>query len=122
MRLFTHNFLQCHVKGCTTDNFPLAISDATVAVKEAEFNRDFMANYMVKVDWAVLLETAAQLGIACDLPADAPAVFDDETLERIHHILMEHSVTDGRMTCKGCGHIYLIKDGIPNMLLSEDEV
>lgn len=35
---------------------------------------------------------------------------------------LQHSVKDGKMTCRNCGHIYVIKDGIPNMLLSEDEI
>lgn len=35
---------------------------------------------------------------------------------------MQHTVKNGNMTCRGCGHIYRIKDGIPNLLLSEDEI
>ena len=54
MRLFTHNFLQCHVKGCTSDNFPLALTDAEVQVCESEFNAEFMRNYLVKLDYPAL--------------------------------------------------------------------
>lgn len=57
MRLFTHNFLQCHVKGCTSDNFPLAISDAEVRTCESEFNESFMRAYLGKLDYPALLET-----------------------------------------------------------------
>lgn len=35
---------------------------------------------------------------------------------------MEHYVVTGSMTCASCGHVYPIKQGIPNMLLHEDEL
>lgn len=57
MRLFTHNFLQCHVKNCTSDNFPLAISDAEIEVRESEYNAEFMQGYLAKLDYPALLET-----------------------------------------------------------------
>ena len=34
----------------------------------------------------------------------------------MHHALMEIHVKDGNMVCPSCGHIYVIKDGIPNMV------
>jgi multifunctional methyltransferase subunit TRM112 len=40
----------------------------------------------------------------------------------IHHALLEHSIKNGKMVCRGCGHIYLIDQGIPNMLLQNNEV
>lgn len=57
MRLFTHNFLQCHVRSCTKDNFPLKIQpeDAEVQIKAAEFNADFLALQMCKIDYQALL-------------------------------------------------------------------
>lgn len=51
-----------------------------------------------------------------------PEEVDETLLRSLHHVLFETAVKNGRMTCQGCGHIYLINDGIPNMLLSEDEV
>ena len=62
MRLFTHNFLQCHVKGCTSDNFPLCISEAEVVQKETEFNPEFMRNYLCKLDYPALLSTVQEVG------------------------------------------------------------
>ena len=58
MRLFTHNFLQCHVRSCTKDNFPLKIQseDADVQIKTAEFNSDFLALQMCKIDYQALLD------------------------------------------------------------------
>jgi len=35
---------------------------------------------------------------------------------------MKVDITSGRMVCQGCNHVYPIRDGIPNMLLTESEV
>lgn len=57
MRLFTHNFLQCHVRSCTKDNFPLKFEqDAEVQIKTAEYNADFLALQMCKIDYSALLD------------------------------------------------------------------
>lgn len=61
MRLITHNMLQCHVKNCNTNNFPLRFEDAQVELIEAEFNPDFMANVLNKLDWDALRNTAIQV-------------------------------------------------------------
>jgi multifunctional methyltransferase subunit TRM112 len=61
MRLFTHNFLQCHVRNCTKDNFPLALTDAEMEVREAEYNEEFMRNYLSKLDYPALKTTVASV-------------------------------------------------------------
>lgn len=43
-------------------------------------------------------------------------------LKELHHILFEVHVMDGDLVCPESGRIFLIKEGIPNMLLHEDEV
>jgi multifunctional methyltransferase subunit TRM112 len=60
-----------------------------------------------------------------------PETWTDEQLKALHHVLMEvrvspHSgeskltdqmhVEEGNMTCRGCGHVYKIANGIPNMV------
>jgi uncharacterized protein YbaR (Trm112 family) len=37
-------------------------------------------------------------------------------------LVFQTQVKEGNMVCGGCGHIYKITQGIPNMLLNEDEV
>lgn len=57
--------------------------------------------------------------------ADGPAVIDlsDEAqwLAMLHELALLRKITQGHMTCAGCGHVFPIKDGIPNMLLNNDE-
>ncbi len=61
MRLFTHNFLQCHVKNCTQNNYPLLIQDAEVEIKETEFNPEFLAMQMCKIDYPALIKSLKQV-------------------------------------------------------------
>ncbi|ORX81105.1 Trm112p-domain-containing protein [Basidiobolus meristosporus CBS 931.73] len=123
MRLITHNMLQCHAKGCTNDNFPLRFEEVEMEVEEVDMNPEFLVNFLPKLDWAALIKTAVQLGIN-DLPETLPenAADDEEFLQKLHTVLMETRVQEGRMVCNGCGHIYRIKNGIPNMLLAEHEI
>jgi multifunctional methyltransferase subunit TRM112 len=62
MRLITHNMLQCHVKDCNTNNFPLRFEDAEVELIEAEYNPTFLINMLPKLDWEALVSTAVQVG------------------------------------------------------------
>lgn len=63
-------------------------------------------------------------GMPADLPDNYPngADGDEYLLKSIHRALMETRIIQGEMVCNGCGHVYPIRDGIPNMLLQEDEV
>jgi multifunctional methyltransferase subunit TRM112 len=47
---------------------------------------------------------------------------DEEFLRKVHHLLFEVHVIDGFLVCPQSGRKFPIKDGIPNMLLHEDEV
>lgn len=64
MRLFTHNFLQCHVKGCTQSNYPLRISEAEVETRETEMNEAFLNSFLCKLDWPALLTTVSDVRAA----------------------------------------------------------
>lgn len=62
MRLFTHNFLQCHVRNCSQNNFPLQIQqDAEFEIKTAEYNADFLALQMCKIDYSALLQALKEV-------------------------------------------------------------
>jgi len=58
VRLITHNLLACHVRGCTSNNFPLVFKDVQLELREAEFNPDFLRGFMPKLDWKALVDTA----------------------------------------------------------------
>ena len=47
---------------------------------------------------------------------------DSEFLGKVHHILMEIDIINGDLICPETERKFPITDGIPNMLLNEDEV
>lgn len=61
MRLITHNMLQCHVKNCNSNNFPLRFEQVQVEIIEADYNKDFLVNFLPKIEWEALVNTAIQV-------------------------------------------------------------
>ncbi|KAJ3372528.1 hypothetical protein AMAG_13841 [Allomyces macrogynus ATCC 38327] len=122
VRLLTHNMLQCHVKNCT-NGFPLRFQDPVIEQHEQEINKEFLVNMLPRIDWNALRTTVDQLGLP-ELPAAVPEnpAEDEAFLAALHRALMEVNIQSGSMVCPECEHVYPIRDGIPNMLLSEDEV
>ncbi|CAB4427555.1 unnamed protein product [Rhizophagus irregularis] len=120
MRLVTHNMLQCHVKGCNSNNFPLQLSDVEIEIQETDFNPKFLRNMLSKLEWNALVKTALEINITT-LPNVLPNDLDEEFLKMLHRVLLETHIKQGQMICPNCNHTYPIKDGIPNMLLSETE-
>jgi multifunctional methyltransferase subunit TRM112 len=47
---------------------------------------------------------------------------NDDVLQYIHHVLFEVNIADGSLVCNNCQKKYDIKDGVPNMILNDDEV
>lgn len=61
MRLITHNMLQCHVKNCNDNNFPLRLEEVEVELVEAEFQPAFLQNILGKLEWEAFVNTAMQV-------------------------------------------------------------
>jgi len=61
VRLITHNLLACHVKGCTTNNFPLQLTDIELALREAEFNPDFLRGFLPRIEWGALIQASREV-------------------------------------------------------------
>ena len=61
MRLITHNMLQCHVKGCNANNFPLQLQEVVLEQEEAEMNEDFLRNMLGKIEYEALVATCLKV-------------------------------------------------------------
>lgn len=66
------------------------------------------------------------MGVNEGLPAvdtfnDEEALKNEEILKKLHHVLLEVEVVEGELECPETGRKFPIKNGIPNMLVSEDE-
>lgn len=53
--------LQCHVKGCNSNNFPLQLSDVEIEIQETDFNPKFLRNMLSKLEWNALVKTALEV-------------------------------------------------------------
>lgn len=68
VRLITHNLLACHAKGCTANNFPLRFQDASVELRDADFNADFLRGFLPRLEWPALVDAARQVRLSFQLP------------------------------------------------------
>ena len=64
------------------------------------------------------------MGLVNDLPQTISENYatDNEFLQKLHHVLLEIDIVEGNLECPETGRIFPITEGIPNMLLNEDEV
>ena len=127
MRLLTHNLLQCHVKGCTTNNYPLMLKNIKFQKVEVQADKAtaLFARMFAKLDYSAVKSALDQCGIdRSALPEEAPAdaAENEEFLTTLGELLMGTEIEGGEMVCNGCEHVYPIIDGIPNMLLNENEI
>ncbi|KAF7238592.1 Multifunctional methyltransferase subunit TRM112-like protein [Varanus komodoensis] len=59
MKLLTHNMLTSHVRGVRAGGgFPLRIQATEVKVKNVDFNPEFIARMIPKLEWGALVEAA----------------------------------------------------------------
>ena len=79
-----------------------------------------------KLDWSAVVEAAASLDKQGDLKVEdvnrEDYAEDQDFLKRVHHVLLEVEVINGELVCPETGRAFPVSDGIPNMLLNEDEV
>lgn len=83
-----------------------------------------MKKIIPRLDWSAVCLAAEKLGLRDQLPAEMEEshISDEEFLKKLHHILFEIDIVEGELVCPETGRKFPISDGIPNMLLNEDEV
>ncbi|KAL0637738.1 hypothetical protein Q9L58_003298 [Maublancomyces gigas] len=123
MKILTSNYITCAVKACksSTLSFPLHFQDAELVQEEVDFNAEFIVGILPRIEWDALIVTAAELGFT-NLPAQKPepteeAPLGEQVLKDLHKLLLETQVTEGKLVCGNCQHIYNIHQGIANFLL-----
>ncbi|CEM35199.1 unnamed protein product [Vitrella brassicaformis CCMP3155] len=129
MRLLTHNLLMCNRKQCT-GGFPLRIvldtdidKDAQ-SVEESEFRPEFIQHLLPKLDWEALYKTAQELNLSPGVPPSYSEEDkkDENFLRAVHDVVMDVHILEGKLVCPNCNREYPVSKGIPNMLLTNDEV
>jgi multifunctional methyltransferase subunit TRM112 len=99
------------------------------------FVAEVITKLLSRVNWECLHKAAADMKIDNPLNetmitfttakegAGEPDYKNDEAFLRyIHHLLFEVHLLDGFLVCPQSGRKFPVKDGIPNMLLHEDEI
>ncbi|KAK0392194.1 hypothetical protein NLU13_1692 [Sarocladium strictum] len=122
MKVLTINFLTCAVKACKSSSncYPLHPKDAELVQDEIDLNPDMLVNVLPRLDWAALKTTTSELGFPA-LPDQPPTAeelkADEKMLKDLNHLLLETSMSEGKLVCGNCGHEYAVKEGIANFLL-----
>lgn len=114
----------------TAKGYPLKIEVSEVAIEESPVDRDLVTRLLPKLKYKVLLEALAQVSTQCDeplpeLPAELPTeglLNNDVLLANLHRVLFDVHVVEGQLVCPDTGRKFPIKEGIPNMILHEDEL
>ena len=121
MRIVAHNMLKCNVKG-VNNGYPLKIVAESIENVESDqtFDPEVMKTLLGRLDTKGLVSAANDLEMP-ELNFDLETV-DVTMLERIHEFLFNLSIKEGKLICPESGREFAIKDGIPNMLLHEDEI
>lgn len=95
------------------------------------FDLDFMRNLLRKVNMKGLrsaisslkLDTIEELSSSSPEEVNIDVLLTNESaLEHIHHLLFEINIETAKLICPESGREFLVNDGIPNMLLHEDEI
>merc|ERR1711879_975450 len=122
MKLLMHNLLASPVKGAEP-NYPLELTCARVEIEEQEFDAEFTVASLRRIDYSVLRAAAQQAGFDV-LPEAVPEDVNGnlEFLQQLHHALVNLDVMEDSLKCPSSGRTFPIVEGIPNMLLREDEV
>ena len=78
-----------------------------------------------KIQWSALRSAASDLSLT-ELDAineiTEEVRQDDVILRKVHHVLFEVHLIEGFLVCPETSRKFPVRDGIPNMLLHEDEV
>eukprot|EP00105_Crassostrea_gigas_P025037 XP_011445480.2 PREDICTED: multifunctional methyltransferase subunit TRM112-like protein [Crassostrea gigas] len=124
MKLLTHNFLTSNIIKGVKNGYPLSILPGKVEMKEVDFNPEFITRMLPKIEWSALQKAAKECGFEEGLPdiVGEEQLGDTDLLKRVHKALLEIEVIEGKLVCPESGREFPINNGIPNMLLNEDEV
>jgi multifunctional methyltransferase subunit TRM112 len=77
-----------------------------------------------KINYPVLVQAAKNVGIDVgSYPETLPAEWDGNTefLKKVADLAMSVDVVDGELECPESGRRFLIREGIPNMLVNDEE-
>lgn len=129
MRLLTHNTLRNNSQTAKGEGFPLKITATEIRVVEAPMlaeggqQLNFVKGILGMLDWSALVAAASEMGLDNTLPPilTEDLAKDEGFLSALFHVLMNIHLVNGILTCPVTGREFPVMDGIPNMMLEEEE-
>jgi len=115
----------------TEKGYPLLIEPNRVVVEESPVNLSMLQTLLPKLDYSAIVQAARQLATyedaneaftVPDLPDLLPETLDDLFLTALYKFLFDLHVIEGHLVCPDTGRKFPIKEGVPNMILHEDEL
>lgn len=106
----------------------------TINCEESPLDKAFLLNLLPKINYLALRSAVQQLSQHCDPPLpELPEQLDvtdkeinenlsDATLTNLHRVLFDVYLVEGWLVCPDTGRKFPVKQGIPNMILHEDEI
>ena len=121
MKLITHNLLASNVPK-VPKAYPLGLEVTKVEVEDHDYDEEFVLNIIPRLNYAALRNAALVVDIR--LPSELPFDIQDnsEVLHQLHHALFNVDIVEGALICPSSGRRFPITGGIPNMLLTEEEL
>ena len=131
MRLLTHNMLHSAHKHGVAKGYPLKLVVEKTEEVNQEINKEFLKHRLPLINLDAFSTGCTAIGVnLIEIIGDFTKsnvnwndIFENETkLNALHHALIEVRVIEGYLECPESGRKFPISDGIPNMLLMEDEI
>ena len=118
----------------TENGYPLNIEVTTIRCEESPVDKEFVLNLLAKVNYPALQKAVQQMNPHCDPPlpelpesldvSDTEGLknLDDAIIANLHRVLFDVYLVEGWLVCPDTGRKFTVKEGIPNMILHEDEI
>ena len=125
-------FLNLHLRtynNRTDKGYPLLIDgDAQLLVEDSPVDKNLVLKMLPKLDYTALVTTTNLLrkqqpdSQIPELPENLPEIMGDDAIAQYHKVLFDIHLMHGHLICPDTGRKFPVKDGIPNMILHEDEI
>lgn len=120
----------------TEKGYPLVIeADSILVEKPSTVDTEMLIRLLPKLEYSAVLQAVSQVSSLCEkegvsLPTLPEALPDEELdptthatlLADLHRILFDIHIQEGNLVCPDTGRKFPVKEGIPNMVLHEDEI
>jgi multifunctional methyltransferase subunit TRM112 len=112
----------------TKEGYPLRIEPSEVVVEDSPFDAELVSGILPKLNYPAIVGALKEVVDKLDpkpveIPESLPdGYIDSSTLEALYHVLFNIHIIEGELVCPDTGRKFPIKQGIPNMILHEDEI